>query len=500
MDKYVRKTLLDSSIIFVFAVLSALCAYLFRMILAKNLSLADFGLFFSLVAFTSMLFVFKDFGMTHAIVYFIPRFVASKNFRNVKSITTKVFRINFISSLIVAVLMVVFSKFIMKYYFHQENNIILILFALVFFLDCIGLLFQNLFHAFQDQFYYALHNFVKNVLVVLFVILGLKYISNYGIIIPILCYGASYLLVSIIFGLKFYLSTFKQYAKLDKYGDFSTMKLLTFGVPATLSTLGYLIINSADVLILTYFRTLEEVGLYNAALPIILLLTYLPIAVSLAIRPMSAELWTKKAFNSLNLVIENTTRFALILLLPISLILVIYPDIVLRILFGETLVQASTALSILAIGAVFYGLTHIQINFLFGISGPKVVTKIWAIGAIVNIVLNLILVPKYGIIGAAIGTTISYLVLLIYSSILLQQKVQSDFNIREYLYILLSGAIFLLVINYLKKWININWQVEMLLVIGVASLIYVSILFLLKVISISDFKKIITTISSRNKK
>jgi O-antigen/teichoic acid export membrane protein len=67
----------------------------------------------------------------------------------------------------------------------------------------------------------------------------------------------------------------------------------TSGIPRIL------LISSADTLILTYFKSLEEVGLYSAVIPIINLMLYFPIAISTVIMPLSAELWAKR---------KNTSR------------------------------------------------------------------------------------------------------------------------------------------------------------------------------------------------
>lgn len=488
MEGYASKTIKGTVIIFVFSLLASFFAYLFRYILAKNLSLSDFGFFFSLIALGGLFFLIKDIGMTQSIFYFIPRFVARKNIIGIDSLVTTVAKVSVFSSLLVSLLMMVFANFLVLHYFKTGSAFFIILYAIVFFINCLELLLQNLFSAFQDQFTYSVHNFSRNFLVVLFVSIGFLFFGHYGILVPLTSYLVSCAILLSFFGYLFYKKIFSAFRASRNRKSFDFKRLLLFGVPATLSSLGFLVITYADTLILTYFKPLEQVGLYNVAVPIITLMIYFPIAISLAIRPMSAELWIKREIKSLNFVIENTNKYALIVLLPAAALLCAYPDLVLRLLFGDKFVGASSALVILSIGAIFYGIAHININFIFGISGPKLTTYIWISAAILNVILNFVLIPKYGIVGAAIGTMMSYMLLFFLSAYFLFSKAKTPVNYLRYFLILVSGATFLSLINYLKKVVSLPIILESVMVGAFSILIYILLLFVFRVVTVSEIK------------
>lgn len=487
MVNYTKKAFRGTVIMFVFFIASALLAYGFRLLLARKLSLEDFGLFFSLIAFFGFLSLFRDFGLSQSIYYFLPRFLANDEKGKVRSMISKILRFEIVSSFILAVIIILFSELLVKHYFHAGSQKLIFLFSIGFFLNSIELVYQTVFNGFQNQFLYSLHNFTRNVLVFSITLIGFTFVTN--TYVPSIAYLITYALALIIFGLVFHLYLFPEYFKLKK--EKTELKpLLIFGFSATLSSLGFFLITYTDTLLLTYFRTLEEVALYSAAIPIITLMLYLPFSVSGVILPLSSELWEKKMEGSLRFAVEKLTKYLFVILIPIAGVLIVYPEITLNLLFGTKFAQASPALTILAIGAVFYGVGYIYLNFLFGISGPKTNTILSLSIAILNLILNLVLIPKYGIIGAAISTAISYFVLFILSTIFLSKLIKPTFEYLNYFLTFISGGLFVVVIYYFKKMINLNPILEAIIVVSIAALIYLGLIFLLRLITLKELSEI----------
>jgi O-antigen/teichoic acid export membrane protein len=265
---------------------------------------------------------------------------------------------------------------------------------------------------------------------------------------------------------------------------------LKFGFFASLGAFGFIILGYADTMILTYFTDLKNVALYNVAVPIVSLLWYFSRSATMVIYPMSSELWAKK-HKDFSKGVEMLQKYSFVIIIPFALVMFSFPDIIIRLLFGESYVPAQYALQILAVGAIAYTVMNINNNVLMAIGQVKQNTYYLLIGAFFNLVLNFILIPLYGIIGAAIATSLSYVVVLILTSLRINKSVKTRLPWFGLVKSLISGLIFVSVIMWLKKILELNVWVETGICISISLIIYITLIFLLRIVSIGEIKKII---------
>jgi len=183
-------------------------------------------------------------------------------------------------------------------------------------------------------------------------------------------------------------------------------KLLKFSAPLLLSGIIGTLLGWADTALLGYYMTDFEVGLYNAALPtaILILIPHKAIG-SLAITSFSElKERNKKAIQDS---MQTATRWVFSLVLPTFLILTLFSEQVLTIMWGTQYTQASTALSILAIGYLIDALVGRVGSLLNATGHTKYLLYNNTAALTLNLVLNIILIPIYGFIGAAIATATS---------------------------------------------------------------------------------------------
>jgi len=206
------------------------------------------------------------------------------------------------------------------------------------------------------------------------------------------------------------------------------------------------------------------------------------------IMPRISELTVQKKFGDIRFLWEKSIKYILIATLPVIGLLVLYPDLILRIMFGEQFFAASNTLIIMGSGIIFFGLSQINMSFLLSIIGPKKNLVIYAIATVVNIVLNLILIPLYSIEGAATATIISYALLFIISTVVLLKIIRLDFKIWGFILIAISASAYILLVNYLKNSLDMPVFAELILILLISGAVYVSLLFALKIITISEIK------------
>jgi len=213
--------------------------------------------------------------------------------------------------------------------------------------------------------------------------------------------------------------------------------------------------------------------------------------------PMSSELWAKKQYEKLSDGLRRLHKYVLIIIIPMIFALISFSNLFLKIFFGKEYVAGSLAMQIILIGTIFYALTYINNSVLLGIGKPKIIAKILLTAAFLNVILNFILIPKFGIEGAALATAISYITSLLISIKNISRIIKLKFPFLDMVKIILSGILFVFVIYYLKKIIVFNIFLESIITLTIAGIVYLVLIFLLKVITINEIKELVRTVFAR---
>jgi len=185
--------------------------------------------------------------------------------------------------------------------------------------------------------------------------------------------------------------------------------LLNFSYPLMFVTILQTFMHWMDILMLGYFTDATTVGLYHPAARTAGLLQALLLSFISIYAPMMAQFHREGDRKKMDDTYKLVSRWLLMCAIPISAIFIIFPGKVM-LLFGPEYLPSAKILVILT-GATF-------IQAIFGAAGPTLSmsghTKLvlWnTIGAFaLNFSLNIYLIPNYGIIGAAIATLTSLIV------------------------------------------------------------------------------------------
>jgi O-antigen/teichoic acid export membrane protein len=162
----------------------------------------------------------------------------------------------------------------------------------------------------------------------------------------------------------------------------------------------------ADTIILGIFRPAREVGVYQVAtrLTVLATIVLLPIATSFA--PQIADLYRRGNLERLARLYAVVTSWTLRLSLPGFIVLVLFPRPLLHI-FGRGFAGAATVTVVLAVGQMFDVATG-PTGYMLVMSGRPYLTMANNVFALaLNIGLNLVLIPRYGIKGAAVAWALS---------------------------------------------------------------------------------------------
>jgi len=202
----------------------------------------------------------------------------------------------------------------------------------------------------------------------------------------------------------------------------------------------------------------------------------------------TSELWAKNSKKIIVAGMESLYKYSIIIIVPLALVMLSFTDLLIQVLYGKDYLAAGTSMKILAIGMIFGVLSSINANFFAGIGKPQIYAKIIYFGAFLNVILNLILIPVIGIMGAAIATAFSYFVIMAMTFKDVRKYIKLSFPIGIWARTILAGAIFTLLIWALKKILFLNVWVETAVVLVLSGIIYIAMLFLFRIIDIREVK------------
>ena len=185
--------------------------------------------------------------------------------------------------------------------------------------------------------------------------------------------------------------------------DYSIKEQLQYSIPQSLAAMTFRLTIWMDIIMIGLLSTDRELGLYRIA-SALAIMGALPVsALSTIFNPIIAQNVSNKAWTELNKTLKTITRWLMSISLPVLCAMFLLPDFLLW-MFGDQYQESQTSLLILIAGQFIWVSCSMAMR-LIPMSGHSTLTLInGLIAALVNIVLNMWLIPKYGAIGAAIST------------------------------------------------------------------------------------------------
>jgi O-antigen/teichoic acid export membrane protein len=470
------------------SLLAAFLGYLVRVILAKNLSIEEFGLFYAVFVFLGMFGIFKSLGFDKALAKFIPEFLHKKEKDSIKSSIVYVTVIQLITNSIIIIVLYLISDFLASNYFHNNQaSIVLRLMAIAFFIDSFVFVLKFAFQGFKKMTYFSGVDLARMTLITIIILVGFR--LNYRLLSPIAAYIIVPSLLLVIFGWIFVKKVFPEFF-VSKFMINKTLlkKISHYSIFILATGVGGVVLGYTDIMMLTYFSGLTSVALYSVALPTTRILLYFPRAISEVLLPFTSELWSKKKKKILAEGMESLYKYSLMIMIPLAFMMFSFSDLVINVFFGASYIPAANAMKILSIGMIFATIGGTSSNFFPGIGKPQITSKMIYSAAIFNFIANLILIPMLGIIGAAITTSLSYLIIMVIGLINIRKFIRISFPIKIWAKSFIAGLIFTFIIWLLKGLLVFNVWLETAIVLMISGIVYIILLFLLKAINIAELE------------
>ena len=488
MANYLKKAIRGASYVFVLSVSSIIISYFFRLLVARNLSTSEFGLFHAVMAFTVLLHTLHDPGLKSALIKFVPEFLVRGEHKKINDALKVTLVIWLGLSAIFSLGTILFAdELAAKYFNDPAASSILILLAMAFLLQSIDYLAGYLFQGFQRMGLFAGVDFSRSVILLLST--GIGFSLARSILVPAAAYVISSVVLSLVYWPILKKKVFPALAWPKGWNGNLLKNMVWFGIPVTLSALSYTVFQQVSSLALTYFGSLEEVGLLNVALPTAGLLISFSSSIAHIIFPLASELWAQGYREHIREGIQLVYRFAFLTILPLSLGLFGFSQFIINLLFGAQYANAAPALMLLSVGALFWIIAGINFNLLAGMSFSREPVKVMLLITFVNTVLNFLLIPWLGLMGACIAIVTGYFLAMVLSISIVRKHVQVQIPIASWLKSALAGLVFLGVVFTARNVPIGNQYFKAVLTLAVASVVYIALIFALKVTSWKEIKQ-----------
>ncbi len=411
-------------------------SFLYSIAIARLISQENIGVFyFTLSIFTFISFI-STLGLHESLSRYIP-YLKGKN-RDSKTLVKTVFVFLLLSGIIFSIMTYGLNSEIAAIIGKPEIDEIILKFSpfLILFpiFAFVNRTLQGMKKIKEMQIMNILNTFLKFILT-----LGLLIFINpldamiAGFLIP-------FLLLSIYFSRKI---------KIDGKINYKILgEVLPFGFTFSLLALSALLMLNVDRFMLGFYSSFSEVGAYSIIVLISNALLIFSTSVVVAHVPNVSFAFGKN--REISSLIDGSQRWSLYLTMPFIIIVSVLSEFLLSFLYGEQYVFAAPTLAILLLGITFKSASLVLTNTLISINKTKFSILSILIALVINIILNLILIPEYSIIGAAIASTTSFIIVFILDSIWtykFTKFVSKKVSLFLTLFLLIS------VIYFIDRWI-----------------------------------------------
>lgn len=469
----IQKLAKNTLALFAGQIINSVLSILLSISLARNLGDVVLGKYSFATSFTAFFAVFWELGYNTLLIREVARnkSLAGSYLNNILSIRA-----------ILSVLVITFMVLIINIMgYPTDTKIVVYIFSFYMALVSLSDIFKVTFRAFEKMEYEAGIKIFVNIIRI-----------SCGLLVLFLGYGLIELALVFLFsGIFEFLLSFliceKKFIKSKTEFDFNFWKKsFKIALPLAMLSFFHIIFVRVDIIMLSIMKGDAIVGWYGAAYGLTYGFKPLPQIFMNALLPLIAY-YHVSSKKSLKIAYERSFKYLLILGLPLAFGTTLLADRIIILLYGQQFSNSIIALQILAWDVLLIFLYTCSAFIIVSIDEQNKMAIIAGCTALINVVINLILIPEYSYVGAAIATIVAESFLL----------VSYTYIISRHLYILpvhkmilkpVIACIVMVLFIYLFGGINL------ILLILISVILYFGVLFLLKEFSSEElhmFKKLI---------
>jgi len=390
---------------FVIRIGGQVMGFLLTLIIAHYFGAKGLGDYVLSIVVLRVFTLFSKFGMDTFSIRFIASFAKQGKWKSIQLFRSKIIRLLSISSLLFSLLMYYLSEDIANLVHakveHVRLNAFFVLPMSFFMLHYQSL--RGLKRIAEFSFFYRMAQATFSIISI-FIITQFFVDGN----VPVYAYLSSLAIVSLLAFIVFFNSynKIKQFSDDEQIEELKYSEILKVSIPLMFAQSVQFIMAWTDKLMLGNMMGSEEVGIYFTAFKLSMFASIALMAINSIASPKFAELYGKKDFDGLKKVAHQSSKMIFLATLPLVLLFFSFPEFLLG-LFGEEFKVGVKAFVFLSFGKLISSFSGSAGNILQMTGKQVIFMNVLFVGAIVNVILNFFLIPKFGINGAALASMIS---------------------------------------------------------------------------------------------
>ncbi len=392
-----------------------LISFIYMIIIARLVAQSEVGLFYLGIGMVGVISIFADLGISQTVQRYLPYYLGKRDKVSASKVLTLNIVLGFVLLFIVAIAVFLLAPTIAGIYKTPGLAPLLSLLAIYLCVNQTFNILSNILIALKCMKERSIGTNVQNTLKVVFTVilvftLGPSAMALAAAFILSLIVGAFYLIYALYDKLKRL-----ELPAVDLRGCYSLLlDILPFGIVMVSISTFSLLISYTGVLSLGYIlgsASSVPVGIYSMATAFASVASILAASVISILLPVASGLVSKTDSSKIHKTAQTALRWVLFSTIPIVAFLAAFAPSLLRVIYGADYESGAISLALFSIGTLFYYIGSVQGTLIAAHRLVKLELIAFCCGALVNIALNFMLIPGFGINGAAFASLAAFAVI-----------------------------------------------------------------------------------------
>ena len=407
-----KKMAVGTSIIFAGTIVSMLFEFLSRILIIRSTSTAEYGIFALALVILNIVVIIATLGLQDGATRHIAYHRGRGDLERVYSTVVSSLELTAAAGVVCGIVMYAAAGLLADVFGMPQLGYVVRIFAVgVPFFAAIRVLVAVYrgFDSVKERVYFndLMQFSLRIVMLAVVMYLGL----SFGWVI------FAYLVPIVLTGILFAGYTVRRFPAMKASFVPVRWELLVLSVPLLINGVLNQLMTWTDTLMLGYYKTAEIVGLYNGAVPVAQMISVILISTTFMYVPIISQLYSKGKIVEMRRNYAVLTKWIFSATLPSFFLVFFFPSAVLTVLFGAEYSAAAAALQILTLG--FFVHTFLGPNgmTLIALGKTQLLMRLSIISVLINIILNILLIPKFGMIGAAAASVVSLIIVNLFRTV-----------------------------------------------------------------------------------
>lgn len=443
-------------------------------IMTKNLSIPDYGVWVQVNTTIILMPSLANLGLPYAML----RLLAVKKDKNeIAEGFYSIFFLTIFSSAVASILFILFSGWIAEAIFNGNSTVTLIL-SFIILLTCLNNVFFGFLRAFQKikrfSLFWLVQTYLNVFLVSYFVLTGQGIVGAVSgvLICQVTIFIVVFLLILAEIGFK-----------IPKFNNMR--EYLSFGIPGMPNNFSNWLVDSSDRYLIGLLLGAAFVAYYSPGYSLGTLILILIVPFEILLTPLLSRYYEENLAGEIRTLLKYSMKYYLLAAIPCVCGLSLLAKPILLILTTTEIALSGYYITpIVALSAIILGLYKIVSQIILLDKKMKIIGVSWVIAGLSNVILNLILIPYIGILGAGFTTLASYSIMFTVALVYSLKNFKFDFEVKSIIKSIITSIIIgIFIIIYSPSSIA-----EILLTILICSGIYLGLMTLLRAMTKEELK------------